>query len=299
MGSERLIVVGVDGSAAGWRALEWSADHAELTGRRICVVHVGDTEPVAGTVDERAYGRELLDEAVAALAESQPKVPVATKLVEGEPAERLVELGRDADLLVVGRSRHVLRDILLGSVAFDVLALSQVPTVVVGASATRGRNVVVVGVSDSAGGTAALQFAFEEAERRGAEVVGVRSWSAREWRLVASAALPVADPQMWAAQERTILDDCVRPWREKFPSVPARTVLSGSPTELALNDESQGAALLVLGCRRADDSRLPRLGPIASWAAHHFTCPVAIVGHPGHAHGVTPAVVSSAAVAPS
>ena len=64
--------------------------------------------------------------------------------------------------------------------------------------------------------------------------------------------------------------------------MPVRLVLTGEPTEVALEQESEDAAMLVLGCRRADDSRLPRLGPIASWAAHHFRCPVIVVGHPVH-----------------
>jgi hypothetical protein len=38
--------------------------------------------------------------------------------------------------------------------------------------------------------------------------------------------------------------------------------------------------MLVLGCRRAPGHVLPRLGPLSSWAAHHFDCPVVIVGAP-------------------
>jgi nucleotide-binding universal stress UspA family protein len=282
MTSDRAILVGIDGSRAGWHALDWAADEAELTARPLVVAHVGDVEPVAGTVDERSFGRELLDEAVANLADSHPTLLVTTELVTGDPARKLVELSTGTEIVVVGRGRRGLPGLLLGSVAFRVLAHAQSATAVVAAGSRVSANRIVVGTSDSAGGQAALRFTFEEAMRRGAEVVAVRSWSERDWRLAAAAALPTSSPEMWEAQERTVLEDCVRPMHEAFPAVPVRLVLTGAPTEIALEQESEDAAMLVLGCRRADDSRLPRLGPIASWAAHQFRCPVVIVGHPLH-----------------
>lgn len=283
MSYEQTILVGIDGSQAGSSALLWSAAEAELTGRRLLVAHVGDVAPVPGTVDERSYGRELLDEAVATLAATHPRVTANTELLTGDPAAALLELAERAGLVVVGRGRRGLPGLLLGSVAFRVLAHAPRPTVVVSAGERAFANQIVVGVSDSPGGTAALRFAFEEAQRRDAEVVAVRSWSERDWQLAAGAGLPLAYPDSWERQERTVVEDCLLPWRTTFPSVTVRTEVTGVTTELALEQAAENAAMLVLGCRRADDSRLPRLGPIASWAAHHYRCPVVVVGHPGRA----------------
>jgi len=282
MTSVEAILVGIDGSRAAWHALDWAADEAELTGRPLVVAHIGDVEPIEGTVDDRSFGRELLDEAVANLADSHPTLDVTTKLVTGDAARTLVELSAGTEIVVVGRGRRGLPGLLLGSVAFRVLAHARSATAVVAGGRRVSANRIVVGTSDSAGGLAALRFTFEEADRRGAEVVAVRSWSERDWRLAAGAALPVTTPELWEAQERTVLEESIRPLQEAFPSVPVRIVLTGDPTEVALEKESEDAAMLVLGCRRADDSRLPRLGPIASWAAHHFRCPVVVVGHPVH-----------------
>ena len=279
----RSILVGIDGSRAGWSALQWAAGEAEITGRRLLVVHVGDVDPVPGTVDARSYGRELLDEAIATMASTHPRPLVETELVDGDPTERLIELAERAGLVVLGRGRRGIPGLLLGSVAFRVLARAPKPTVVVAAGERTCANQVVVGVSDSPGGAAALRFAFEEAARRGAELLAVRSWSERDWQLAAGAGLPLSSPDLWESQERGVLEQCLAPWRASFPSVSVQTVLTGVATELALEQAAENAAMLVLGCRRSDDSRLPRLGPIASWAAHHYRCPVVVVGHPGGA----------------
>src|SRR3954452_23464936 len=240
---QRVILVGVDGSQAGWSALQWAAAEADATGRRLLVAHVGDVRPAEGTVDPQPFGRKLLAEAVAAVAATHPRVAVNTELLSGDPSHALIDLAEDADIVALGRGRRGLPGLLLGTVAFRVLAHSQKPTAVVAAGARAHANRIVVGVSDSAGGAAALRFAFEEAERRGAEVVAVRSWSERDWRLAAGAGLPMATPDAWEAQERMVLDDCLQSFRSSFPAVPVSTMLTGSPTEIALEQASENAAM--------------------------------------------------------
>jgi nucleotide-binding universal stress UspA family protein len=282
MTSQHSIVVGLDWTRGAWQALDWAAEEAQHTGRPLLIVHVAHlahhTERVP--VDPDGTAHDLLARADTMLADRYPGVATATALLAGEPADVLVELSHPADLVVVGRGHRDLPHRLLGSVANRVLAHAGCPAVVVPDGRGAGANVVVVGVSDSAGGAAALNFAFTEAARRGAEVVAVRSWSMREWRLAASAALPLSSPELWETQERTVLDDCLRPERDAFPAVHVRTVLTTEPVEVALEGESESAAMLVLGCRRAGGHLLPRLGPISSWAAHHFDCPVVVVGTP-------------------
>jgi nucleotide-binding universal stress UspA family protein len=274
------VVVGIDGSASAVGALDWAAEEAERTGRSLVVVHVGDVEAAEVSADRRAFGRELLDEAITTLVHTHPQLLPATDLLEGVASDVLVDASRSADLLVLGRGRRGISALLLGSVAHHVLAHAHCPTAVVGANARTPENTIVVGVSDSAGGAAALAFACAEAALRGADVLAVRAWSSREYRLAAAAALPVSSPELWERQEAALVDERVAAARRAHPEVEVRTALVASPTEVALEREAEQAAMLVLGCRRADDARLPRLGPISSWAAHHFECPVVIVGTP-------------------
>jgi nucleotide-binding universal stress UspA family protein len=284
MAAQHSIVVGLDDSHASWQALDWAADEAQHTGRPLLIAHVEHLDSDRTPVDAQGGARELLAAADTRLVQTHPGVSATTVLLAGDPADVLIELSYPADLVVVGRGRRSLPHRLLGSVANKVLAHAGSPTAVVPDERGVASNIVVVGVSDSPGGAAALDFAFAEAARRDAELVAVRSWSTREWRLAAGAALPLSSPELWETQERTVLDDCVRPGRDAFPDVRVRTVLSHDPTEVVLQRESELAAMLVLGCRRSPGHLLPRLGPISSWAAHHFDCPVVVVGTPEGAY---------------
>jgi len=51
MAVQQTVLVGIDGSPAGWSALQWAAGEAELTGRRLLVVHAGDVD-ADGVVDD-------------------------------------------------------------------------------------------------------------------------------------------------------------------------------------------------------------------------------------------------------
>jgi nucleotide-binding universal stress UspA family protein len=99
-------------------------------------------------------------------------------------------------------------------------------------------------------------------------------------RLSTSAVLAITAQDAWESQERTVLSDCLLPVRRAYPSVRVRTVLTGEPVEIVLGREGQNAAMVIVGCRRADDSRLPRLGPVASRVVRDFDVPVVVVGHP-------------------
>ena len=105
-----------------------------------------------------------------------------------------------------------------------------------------GRPVVVVGVRDPGDADAALAFAFEEAERRGAILVAVHTWH------VFAPELRVAgDPVMISAHPRHQLAEMIAPWRARYPAVQVVSeVVRGSPARV-LADMSAHADLVVLG----------------------------------------------------
>jgi nucleotide-binding universal stress UspA family protein len=273
----RTVVVGLDGSQTSWAALRWAADEAQRTGRHLLVVHCGDTHTLPVSADDRPYGHTLLCDAAASLVESHPRLDVRSHLARGEAAHELCKLSQHAELLVIGRGRHLMPTHTLGSVGRHVLLHAACPLVVVSHAQKPVSNRLVVGVNDSAGGKAALRFAFTEAAKRGAEVVAVRSWSPFEWQLTASA-IPVVREREHAEDE--FLQRAIRPFHEQFPDVPVRSVLSSEPVEIALRRETDDAVALVLGCRRADDAFLRRMGPVAARAIKHFDLPIALVGRP-------------------
>jgi nucleotide-binding universal stress UspA family protein len=113
----RKVVVGVDGSANGDRALLVAAEEARIRGAALHAVHASHWEPVgliAPTSEELiAWGENLIAKHLERTGvQAQPVVRA------GHAADVLVRSGRYADLLVVGsRGRNPLMGLLLGSVS--------------------------------------------------------------------------------------------------------------------------------------------------------------------------------------
>jgi nucleotide-binding universal stress UspA family protein len=132
------IVVGIDGSPAAARALDWALDEARLRG---CALQVMYAFPAlvsfAGTTAHEYYpqvekeAREVFDRALATLP-ADPGVPVERTLVAGSPAGQLIEASHGAALLVVG-SRGIggFRGMLIGSVSTQCVHHAHCPVVVV------------------------------------------------------------------------------------------------------------------------------------------------------------------------
>jgi nucleotide-binding universal stress UspA family protein len=163
------IVVGVDASPGARRALAWAAAEARLRHAVLQVVHAyhsrelvapfyfpsqhalpGTAAGAAGepseqemtaTLQDRAefeeafHGRaeQLLDTMLSELEETVSGVDVQRTVVEDRrPAEALVELSTDAELLVVGsRGRGGFTELLLGSVSHAAVLHAACPVVVV------------------------------------------------------------------------------------------------------------------------------------------------------------------------
>lgn len=267
------VVVGVDGSLHGEQALAWAADEARIRHRPLQIVHIGGPGELS---------RDLRADALATVTGTHPELARSTVPMRGDPVAQLLRLSATADLLVLGRSRHGALGTSFGSVTAGVLAHAHCPTAIVPPVASGGGSDVVVGISDSPGGLAALRFAFAEARRRDARLVAVRSCWAHGARLASAAALPIVASDLWVDSARVILEHCLARVRGDFPTLPVHESLTGEEPDLAFARLTPHPALLVLGCRRGDGARPGRLGPIVSWASRHIDYPMVVVGHPTH-----------------
>ncbi|MCF4139443.1 universal stress protein [Streptomyces sp. Tue 6430] len=139
------VVVGVDGSAAGRRAVDFAFAEAELRKAPLVALHAWTTwnaplpapqdasEPYANPPGALA-GEEgrLLSEALAGCRERYPGVVVDHKVVHAGTREALIEASRSAQLLVVGaRGRGGFTGLLLGSVSQALLHHAHCPVAVV------------------------------------------------------------------------------------------------------------------------------------------------------------------------
>ncbi|WP_293783337.1 universal stress protein [uncultured Aeromicrobium sp.] len=144
------IVVGLDDSDAGAEALRWAAEEAQLRNAELEIVHVWQLDPTAAMGgyaipwlavenDIRAQAQSWVEKAIGRLDDSAKH---RLSVVNGVPGAVLVDLSRDADMLVLGTQVHKgLSRMFQGSVSH--YCLTHASTIVVAVPArvdSRGDN---------------------------------------------------------------------------------------------------------------------------------------------------------------
>ncbi len=139
------IVLGVDGSDAGERAVDFTFAEAALRKAPLVALHAwtawnaplpapqDPSAPYANPPHALAAKEErLLAEALAGRQERYPSVVVEHRVVHGKTREALIEASRSAQILVVGaRGRGGFTGLLLGSVSQALLHHAHCPVAVV------------------------------------------------------------------------------------------------------------------------------------------------------------------------
>lgn len=131
-------MVGLNGSVAAARALNWAADESLLRDAPLRVVHTWELMSGEGMVAARA-----LREATAAEAREQAirwatkalcadQLPGELDVIEGPPGPVLVARSQDAAMLVVGTQEHGgLRRLIAGSTSHYCLSHAVCPVVAI------------------------------------------------------------------------------------------------------------------------------------------------------------------------
>lgn len=282
------VVVGVDGSETSSQALAWAVDEARRRSAHLHLVHawiwplmnvpLGPAPGAPEGAGFRGEAEKILADASAEATRLAPDVPHTAELIDGAPAQVLVRVSRDADLLVVGsRGLGGFTGMLLGSSALSAASHASCPVAVVRGTLAPDRP-VLVGISPSEDMAPVLQLAFDAARRRG---VALSVAQVIEPPLatygIALGVNDVLEAERSAAQGA--LDEFVAPWREQNPDVPVTTTtLLGSPGG-ALCAASAGAQLVVVGSRRLGGFKRMLLGSTSHALLHHAECPVLIDPH--------------------
>lgn len=137
-GPDRTIVVGVDGSDGSVGALSWACDLAARTGASVEAIttwqwpmSLGPAMPIPTDYDPGGDARTMLEAIVRPEADRHPSLAIRARIIEGHPAEALVEASRNADLLVVGSRGHgAFSGMLLGSVSQHCAAHAASPVLI-------------------------------------------------------------------------------------------------------------------------------------------------------------------------
>ena len=135
------IVVGVDGSEHSRRALNWALQEARLRGASVEVLHAWHIPYVAMNSgpgiflvqdDLEEAARTLLHGLVRDADKSGLARPPEEVLVNGSPAQALIEKSEGADMLVVGsRGLGGFVGLVLGSVSHQVAHHARCPVVII------------------------------------------------------------------------------------------------------------------------------------------------------------------------
>ena len=137
------IVVGVDGSEPSLAALRWAQHLATLSSTTVLVVAVWEPATAFGLVgagwgavppdwDIEGTTRLALDKSIVAALGDDGAHGVEARVEQGGPAQVLIELSADAQMLVVGSRGHGgFASLLLGSVSGACVEHARCPVLVV------------------------------------------------------------------------------------------------------------------------------------------------------------------------
>lgn len=132
------VTVGVDGSHASREALAWAASEAQLRSSTLEIDHVwtlpnmGYGGYVSQLDDFEKDAKVLLDEIAAEATSTYPDLKIEANLLQGPPAQALIERGIKSDLVVVGSRGHGgFTGLMLGSVSQQLVHHASFPVVVI------------------------------------------------------------------------------------------------------------------------------------------------------------------------
>ncbi|MBD0741347.1 universal stress protein [Streptomyces sp. CBMA152] len=300
----RTVIAGIDGSPESRAAAAWAAREAARRGLALRLLHVWQAwrpsygyAPMGaaavlpdGPGNDESRAQRMLDEMYEQLGDRYTDVDVTAEQVPGRALEVLRSAADEAEVLVLGsRALSTLAGFVTGSVSMSVLAHARRPVVLVRPKSPAGdggsaetedeahEGDVVLGLDFSCPCDELIEYAVEAAMVRGATLRVVHTWSPPPIYGYDPAAVDPRHIDALGVAEGSALDDVLRPWRAKFPSVQIETrCVADRPAERIV-EAAEGAALLVVG--RRIRSGITHIGPVTHGILHHARTPVAVVAH--------------------
>lgn len=284
------IVVAVDGSPASTAAAGWAAREAAMRNIPLTVAHAVSTPTatfppvpypeslVTGLEDE---GKKAIMHAMKVAEDAMPAeraVPIGRKLVYAAPTPALLKMSDTAEMIVVGSSgRGPLARGLLGSVSSAVVRHANCPVAVVrdGELPDPRNGYVLLGTDGSPASELATEIAFDEASRRGVDLVAIHAWSD-------AAVVEVFDID-WPAVEgeaQRSLAESLAGWQERYPDVCVHRVVARDRAARHLIDKADGAQLVVVGSHGRGGLSRMLLGSVSNAVLHAVRVPIIVARPP-------------------
>ncbi|MDI3315269.1 MAG: universal stress protein [Mycobacterium sp.] len=294
------IVAGVDGSPSSTAAVGWAARDAEMRNVPLKLVHVVPPQVVApeGWTEiqaasdywerREAQAREILEAAhkLAVEATAPRRASAVTSEVRYAPVvPTLVELSREADMVVVGcRGQGAVARALLGSVSSGLVRHAHCPVAVIhdedALKARSPRAPVVVGIDGSPASELATEIAFDEASRRGVDLVALHAWSDMgplEFGRPGQAPIEWAD---FEVREQEVLAERLSGWRERYPDVVVHKLVVADRPAYRLLEQADAAQLVVVGSHGRGGFPGMLLGSVSRAVVNSALIPVIVARGP-------------------
>lgn len=303
------VVVGLDGSAAAAKALQWAAREAAGRGVPLRVVSVSDPygrleEPLSEAEfvavlrgaqaqtgqpprEDAEANALLVDARAVALRLGAPDVQVEGRV--GGVVESLLDAAAGARMLVIGMTGVGERaGVAVGSTAKALASHAECPVVIVPLgyvldAALPVAGPVVVGVDGSPTSDGALAAGFAAAAWRRAPLVAVHAWRdiAVPATLTAEAGAPgdAAAGVARAAEDGALRERLAR-WRDRYPAVQVTALVEMDRPVRALARLGADAQLVVVGSRGRGGFTGMLLGSTSSALMHTLDTPLMIVRAP-------------------
>jgi len=283
------VIVAVDGSAESDAAISWAAREASMLHEHVTLIHV--VQPVAlswpvspeqTTFSEwqEDNARHVIDQSCDRLCAEldQPHPPdYRTEVLHAHPVDALADASKNARMIVVGsHGRGAFGRLLLGSVSRGLVEHVHCPVAVIhsneASTPINPMAPVLLGIDGSPASEAATAWAFDEASRRGVELIALHAWSD-----IAVFPMLGMDWRTYQGQGEELLAERLAGWEDRYPDVRVNRRLVCDTPRHWLIEESRKAQLVVLGRRGRGGFTGLRLGGVSAAIARSAKVPVIVV----------------------
>jgi nucleotide-binding universal stress UspA family protein len=281
-----MILVGIDGTEDGLRAVDFAADEARRTGAHLLLAHVVPQPPHDFALSDRTQ-ETLLQAGERAVESARHRAEeagvrgdrVGVRVWHGTITTTLAKASKLANLVVLGR-RGIsgLERMFAGSTSSAVGARAECPVVIVPHAWDPGGHTgrVTVGLDGSPRSLPALAAAVAEASWRSAALVAVHAWEVPPPYYVD---LPDVDNTLdrWRRSAELAVAEELAGWAERHPDISISRVFEHGHPVGALVEHSADSDLLVVGTRGGGGIHGLILGSVARAVVAGSHCPVMLV----------------------